>query len=176
MRQLCLASILVANVALAMLPALADAKPSAICKTRDSDDVCAGPITLDFDGDGHADSVILVGDPGPIGVTRRVTVISGLWGSEVKDAKGAALLVSLGNSKRAFLLMDRSGFFDTPIWKLKPLPLGVAKRGSKSFKEFQAQDKRIQHDVLVLGTEAGIDTALYWNGKTFALFEPIEEP
>jgi len=28
----------------------------------------------------------------------------------------------------------------------------------------------------VLGTEAGIDTALYWNGKTFALFEPNEEP
>src|SRR5262249_2976490 len=68
------------------------------------------------------------------------------------------------------------GYFDTPIWSGSTPPVAVAKRGSKAFREFQKQEKRIQHDVLVLGTEAGIDTALYWNGKTFALFQPNQEP
>jgi hypothetical protein len=87
-----------------------------------------------------------------------------------------ALFIKLGKSNRTFLLTDMSGFFDTPIWHQKPLPLEVAKRGSKTHSEFRAREKRIRHDILVLGTEAGIDTALYWNGKTFVLFAPAEEP
>ena len=32
------------------------------------------------------------------------------------------------------------------------------------------------HDILVVGTEAGIDTALYWTGQSYAWFQPVEEP
>lgn len=169
------ASVLIVGVAFGALPALADTKPSSICKMMDSDDVCAGPMMFDFDGDGVADSATLVVG-GPIAVSPGVTVISSLWGPKAKDTKGGALLVRLGKTNRSFLLIDQSGFFDTPIWHQKPLPLEVAKRGSKAFKEFQSQEKRIKNDILVIGTEAGIDTALYWNGKTFALFAPAEEP
>lgn len=31
-------------------------------------------------------------------------------------------------------------------------------------------------DVLVLPTEAGIDTFVYWTGKTYRVFEPLEMP
>jgi len=34
----------------------------------------------------------------------------------------------------------------------------------------------IAKKALVVGTEAGIDTALYWTGKGYALFSPEEEP
>jgi len=56
------------------------------------------------------------------------------------------------------------------------VPLSLAKRGSKVFADFQRQKKAIRNDVLVVGTEAGIDTALYWTGKGYALFSPDEEP
>lgn len=106
-----------------------------------------------------------------------VTAVSSLWSSPWRTANATkrALAIFVGKQHHKFLIADPD-YFDTPIWNEKQLPLAVAKRGSKSFREFQAQEKHIQHDILVLGTEAGIDTALYWNGKTFALFAPAEEP
>jgi hypothetical protein len=141
-----------------------------------SSGLCSGPLMLDFDGDGVADSAFLMSVEGPVGVAPNVTVVRGLWGADVKGARRATLFIKFGKSNRAFLLTDMSGFFDTPIWRQKPLPLEAAKRGSKAYSEFHVQEKRIQNDILVLGTEAGIDTALYWNGKTFVLFAPAEEP
>ncbi|HEX2593552.1 MAG TPA: hypothetical protein VHL34_18780 [Rhizomicrobium sp.] len=171
-----LAAALLVSFALTVVPASVEAKPPSICDAVDRGTLCAGPLTLDFDGDGVADSITLVSARGPIGVSAGTTVISNLWGPKVKDAKGALITIRLGKSSRGYLLMDQSGFFDSPIWQQKPLPLEVAKRGSKAFNEFRAEQKAIRHDILVLGTEAGIDIALYWDGKTFKLFEPVEEP
>ncbi|HEX2591638.1 MAG TPA: hypothetical protein VHL34_09095 [Rhizomicrobium sp.] len=174
MRRLTLA--LLAGIVVMTLPASVGAKPPSSCDAVDPGELCAGPLTLDFDGDGVADSVTLVSAHGPIGMSAGTTIISNLWGPKVKEAKDTVVFIRLGKPSRGYLLMDQSGFFDTPIWKQKPLPLEVAKRGSKAFKEFQSQERAIKNDILVLGTEAGIDIALYWDGKTFKLFEPNEEP
>jgi lipopolysaccharide assembly outer membrane protein LptD (OstA) len=42
--------------------------------------------------------------------------------------------------------------------------------------KFNAEEPGIKHDILVVGTEAGIDTALFWNGQNYVLFSPAEEP
>jgi hypothetical protein len=131
--------------------------------------------SADFDGDGVADTVTVVSVAAGKALPGDVTVISSLWASSWHANQSARRALSIVVGKHKFLIADPD-YFDSPIWSEKQLPLGVAKRGSKPFREFQAQEKHIQHDILVLGTEAGIDTALYWNGKTFALFEPAEEP
>jgi hypothetical protein len=133
--------------------------------------------SADFDGDGAADTITIVSVAPGKTMPGGVTVISNLWHTSwhANQATLRAVAIVLGKQHRKFLIAAPD-YFDSPIWSGKQLPLGVARRGSKAFKEFQRQEKRIRHDVLVLGTEAGIDTALYWNGKTFALFEPNEEP
>jgi len=131
----------------------------------------------DFDGDGVADSVTVVSVRPGKALPVDVTVLTDQWASSWRASQSTkrALAIIVGKQHRKFLIADPD-YFDTPIWNEKQLPLDVAKRGSKAFKEFQSQEKRIKNDIIVLGTEAGIDTALYWNGKTFVLFEPNEEP
>jgi hypothetical protein len=131
----------------------------------------------DFDGDGVPDTVYVVSVSAGGALPSEVRTISGLWSSPWRSGvvTKRALAIVLGKTRRKYLIVDPD-YFDTPIWNDSDLPLAVAKRGSKAFKEFQAEEVRIRNDILVAGTEAGIDTALYWNGKTFALFEPVEEP
>jgi hypothetical protein len=133
--------------------------------------------SADFDGDGVADTVTVVSVAAGKALPGDVTVIASLWPSSwrANQATSRALAIDLGMQHRKFLITGPA-YFDSPMWNEKQLPLSVARRDSKPYREFQAREKRIQNDVLVLGTEAGIDTALYWNGKTFALFEPAEEP
>jgi hypothetical protein len=128
----------------------------------------------DFDGDGKADSLYVVslaaGLPG-----RDVSVIDRLFGSgAARGPRKIALAFAMGNGRK-FIVSD-GDFFATPVWSQTPPPLGIARRGSAQFDSFKAQEKRITNDIAVLGTEAGIDVALYWNGRIFALFEPREEP
>lgn len=134
-------------------------------------------LSADFDGDGVADTVSIVSvTPGKV-LPGDVEVLSTFWGSVWQAGKGTkrALAIVVGKQHHKFLIADPD-YFGSPMWSEKQLPLATAKRGSKAFKEFQSQEHRIKNDILVLGTEAGIDTALYWNGKAFVLFEPDEEP
>jgi hypothetical protein len=143
---------------------------------------------LDFDGDGVPDQIYLVsiaaGSPAAT-IAKDVTVLAKpLKGEPLSNrAEPMALAIVLGKSGQKFLLTDAmdgtTHFFDQSpgsIWKQQPLPLAIAKKGSAQFKQFRKQEKQIAHDVVVLGTEAGIDIALYWTGKTFTVFWPEEEP
>ena len=152
-----------------------------------ANDRFAAPFaTGDFDGDGTPDAVYLVTilpQSADHKLASDVTVISKLFGLAPLGPRGESLALAIlqDGGKRKFLLTGYqsegvSGYFESPIWSGNPVPLAVAKRGSKSFEEFQKQEKKIKHDILVVGTEAGIDTALYWSGKTYAIFRPVEEP
>lgn len=143
-------------------------------------------LTADLDGDGAADAVYLVSiaKASPkAAIAPEVTVSSQLFYSQPLGAHEAklALGIVLAKGSRKFLITGYQGedvtdFFDSPMWGEKSVPLSIAKRGSPTFLDFQRQEKHIRNDVLVVGTEAAIDMALYWNGKAFALFEPNEEP
>jgi hypothetical protein len=142
--------------------------------------------TADFDGDGTADAVYLVTilpQSTDHKLASDVAVIGKLFGRAPLGPRGEALALAIlqDGGKRKFLLTGYQGdgvtsYFESPIWSETPIPLAIAKRGSKSFEEFHRQEKRIAHDILVVGTEAGIDTALYWTGQSYAWFQPLEEP
>lgn len=142
---------------------------------------------LDFVGDGVADPVYLVSiahGSSKLTISSDVTVVPDVFGVPpghplANNSERIALGVVLGRSGRKFLITDfdnSAHFFDSPIWQEKSIPISVATRGSPAQKAFQKQAKSIENDILVLGTEAGIDIALYWNGKNFAVFWPNEEP
>ncbi len=146
----------------------------------------APSITADLNGDGAEDRVFLVSIAPASEVNREaagVTVLSNLWHAKPLGAHGAkrALAIVLGQGGGKFVITDYRGggvrgYFETPIWDAKPLPLGYAKAGGITFLKLADQGMRAEGDIVILGTEAGIDTALYWNGKAFKLFEPAEEP
>jgi len=133
----------------------------------------------DFDGQGATDKVFLVriaaASTGK-SIAKDV-VVEGFWRPSGIAAEGEplALLIVNGKSGRAFLIHGRS-YFDSPIWHERQLPLHVAPRGSKAAHVFSKHVRSMRNDVLVLGTEAGIDTAVYFDGLKYALFEPNEEP
>ncbi|HLY54125.1 MAG TPA: hypothetical protein VKS60_01125, partial [Stellaceae bacterium] len=110
-----------------------------------------------------------------------VTVIGTLFGNKKLGNRGTprALAIVHGNGA-LFLLTGSLGedgdFFDTPIWNSDEPPVRTAARGSKDFVELRRHEPRLHNDAILVGTEAGIDMALYWNGRTYALYKPPEEP
>ena len=143
-------------------------------------------FTGDFDGDGTADAAYLVTilpESAQDKLAGDVTVIGTQFGREPLGARGEAVALAIvqKSGRQKFLLTGYDGegvsdFFGSPIWGRLPPPIDIAKRGSKTFQTFQAEEPGIKHDILVVGTEAGIDTALFWNGQSYVLFSPAEEP
>ena len=138
----------------------------------------------DFDGTTDAVYLVTVLPASPkASFAKDVTVIGDQLGAAPLGNHGEALAIAIlnGRSGRKFLVTGYEGegvtdYFGSPIWSAKPIPLALAKKGSPAFRQFREQEKRITNDVLVIGTEAGIDTALYWNGTRYVLFAPHEEP
>jgi hypothetical protein len=142
--------------------------------------------TGDFDGDGKPDALYLVTIlPGSAEnrLASDVTVIGSLFGQEAlgERPESLALAIVQDGNKKKFLLTGYEGegvadYFGSPIWEEPAVPIQIAKRGSKTFEDFQRQEGKIKNDIIVVGTEAGIDTALFWTGRSYALFQPAEEP
>ena len=143
-------------------------------------------FTGDFDGDGTPDAAYLVTilpESAQDKLAGDVTVIGTQFGREPLGSRGEALALAIvqKSGRQKFLLTGYEGegvsdFFGSPIWERLPPPIDIARRGSKTFQTFQAEEPGIKHDILVVGTEAGIDTALFWNGQSYVLFSPAEEP
>ncbi|GLS19167.1 hypothetical protein GCM10007874_21840 [Labrys miyagiensis] len=147
----------------------------------------AAPIaTGDFAGDSLPDRVyfVKIAPASPTATLAPDVIVNdktfgtaplGKWGEDL------ALAIVQGNGKVKTLLTgyegeDTNDFFSDPMWHEAKPPVHLAKRGSKIFVTFRRQNKAIRNDVLVIETEAGIDTALYWTGKGYAWFQPDEEP
>ena len=143
-------------------------------------------LSGDFDGDETADAVYLVTilpQTAQNKLAEDVTVVGMVFGREPLGARGETLALGIvqKGGRQKFLLTGYDGegvsdFFGSPIWGSLPPPIDIAKRSSKVFQTFQAEEPGIKHDILVVGTEAGIDTALFWNGQNYVLFSPVEEP
>jgi len=134
-------------------------------------------LSGDFDGDGVADTLHVVQvlpRTKQNSIANDVT-ISNPWSQHAPGDAAEPLALAIMQGQKKFLLHDAE-FFASPIWGQSKLPMEVAKKGSAQFRKFQRQAKGIKHDILVLGTEAGIDIALYWDGKKYVLFWPEETP
>ncbi len=177
-------TMLAASLAVAeTTPATAPLDVSAIFGSRVAENPrFKAPVMIgDFDGDGVPDALYLVSVK-PASPTasfaKDVTVVEGLWYAQPLGNRGEKLVPAIvfGKTGRKFVLPGHeeagTDFFESPIWSADPIPLSVAVKGSRQFKQFAKADKRIKNDVIVIGTEAGEDTALFWTGKKFAWYEP----
>jgi len=132
----------------------------------------------DIDGDGKSDVVELVNIAEKIQVLPPAITLITPWNltgetaeksHQLKNGSHNNVLVIFGNSKQ-FLIHDMNAvsLLDTDAAQ----EINVTPNS-----ELQGLDlPELKGDVIVVPTEAGIDTYLYWNGATFQSYEPAELP
>ncbi len=67
-------------------------------------------------------------------------------------------------------------FFSSPIWQEKKLPISVVSGDSAKVLIKTFCNSNAKGDLVMLGTEAGINIYIYWDGIEFNVCEPDEEP
>lgn len=135
----------------------------------------------DFNQDGYADIAVLIKPA--IGIKQSVKfVISEPWSDATKKYKiknYTSLAIINGSSRgfmsngvKVFVLLDHTGVLETPAFQLI-----VKKISDKDYSEHARMlPLKIQKDFIILPTEAGIDTYVYWDKGRYSLYEPEEEP
>lgn len=79
------------------------------------------------------------------------------------------------NNYMPYIIFNRS-IFSTPIWENTELPVSVVYgNGGKALVKEKCE-KNADGDVVVLGTEAGIDMYSYWDNEEMKVCESDEEP
>lgn len=133
-------------------------------------------VAADFDGDGAADEFKVTREAEKISKESGVKVANP-WQAVMKSKKsphGFGLVIRLTRTPQTFLVHDAE-FFDTPMWKEgKGAPHVITKK-DKGYAAWKKQVSTLRGDAIELGTEAGIDILLYWDGR-WRLFWPDEEP
>lgn len=140
-------------------------------------------FTGDFNGDARADLLVLVRVNNSGGNLAREVRRLNPWGYNKTQPSALALAIVHGSAAgwdtetplARFIVGDKD-FFSTPIWTgTSDTPMSLKKKrltkGQRS-----GLPRLAKGDAVALGTEAGIDILLYWDGKTYRIFEPNEEP
>ena len=139
--------------------------------------VAANCLAADFDGDGVADEFKVTRDADKVLKDSGVRLVNP-WqtkkSSMNSSLKGLALVIRLTRQPQTFLLHD-ADFFQTPIWTEAKPPVRVITKKDKGYAAWKKQVPALRADAIELGTEAGIDILLYWDGR-WRLFWPKEEP
>jgi hypothetical protein len=134
----------------------------------------AGGMAADFDGDGVADEFTITRDAAKAAKGAAVR-LANPWEKTKQAPKGLGLIVKLSRAPQTYLLHDPT-FFKSPMWlESKPAAEVIAKK-DRRYAAWKKQVPALQGDAIQLGTEAGIDILLYWNGKEWRLFWPKEDP
>ncbi len=138
-------------------------------------------ISGDFNHDGFADLAILFIPSNKTKFYKQVN-IERPWLHDSTKAFGKphlSLALVNGNANgfiskntSVFALMDYSGVLETPSFRLI-----LKKTKDKDYKESAMMlPIKINSDFIILPTEAGIDTYLYWDKNKYVLHSPEEEP
>ena len=131
----------------------------------------------DFDGDGVADEFTVTREAETVAKESGIKIVDP-WqeksSSGKSSPKGLGLLIRLSRAPQKYLLWD-SDFFNTPSWKEAKPPVRVVTKKDKGYAAWKKQVPALKGDAIELGTEAGIDILLYWDGR-WRLFWPKEEP
>ena len=78
----------------------------------------------------------------------------------------------LSTKSRVFALVDTSGVLETPSFELL-----VLRKNAKDYnKHISMLPENTAYDLIIIPTEAGIDTYIYWDKDNYKLFEPEEIP
>lgn len=133
----------------------------------------------DFDGDGRPDRVWKQRVGKDLG--GRVRAYDP-WRGQLRAVEQGrpALVVAWGRpvvAGGACTLIQNRRFLSTPIWDEAPPPLAVLPRSALPESAFKGvQSRRWRGDGILLGTEAGIDILLYWDGRRFRIAYSGEQP
>lgn len=134
-------------------------------------------LGADFDGDGVADEYKVTRAAEQVAKEPGMKVANP-WQAVVKSKKspkGFGLVIGLTRPPQKFLLHDAE-FFATPMWTEGKPPFRVISKSDKRYRDWKKQVPALRGDAIEIGTEAGIDILLYWDGKAWRLFWPDEEP
>lgn len=78
----------------------------------------------------------------------------------------------LSNDTHGYVLLDNNGVLETPSFQL----LITRKEDKDYISHVSELPIMTKSDLIILPTEAGIDTYVYWDKDTYKLFEPEEMP
>jgi len=135
--------------------------------------------TLDFNGDNQIDTLFILDYKKQSEIRKECNIVKIGYSEEpFKNINqlllGIVLASSAQNGKKLFVLYNQ-GLFSTPIWE-KPYNVVNVIKSNDVPQEVRTLRMNEAADIVALGTEAGIDIYLYWDGKKFTVFEPDEEP
>lgn len=144
-------------------------------------------LTGDFNGDSFNDLLVVVlvsKANSKFDLLPNVRIVNPWSAASETKLEGATLAFAIihgtragweDGSSSAYLVSDRE-FFSSPIWQdpQQEHLLGINKRGRD--RRTPVVPAEAKGDAISVVTEAGIDLQLYWDGKTYKLFTPSEEP
>ena len=144
-------------------------------------DIASSVINGDFNGDGVIDLAMLFLPVSEMTASNNLNV-SKLWqypGSVSSAGFHKSLAIFHGSESewlsgdtQVYVLLDDTGALETPSFKLL-----VSHVGDKDYKDNALYlPVKLQSDLIIIPTEAGIDTYIYWHQGRYQLFEPDEMP
>jgi len=151
---------------------------------REATDRDAQHFQGDFDGDGVMDQLFIIETTGKAGDIQKGVTVWDSWANQsidpstnLADLPGVSLAILHGlnstQAPKAFLLYDQRPISVLDAGVARDLSVLVHSSFSKEIPELESMAKG---DALVIPTEAGIDTYLYWDGTTYRFYEPEEIP
>lgn len=135
----------------------------------------------DFNGDGMDDLAAVFLPVSDISDSNKLKTIR-LWNypDQISSDKSHKSLVIFHGSKggwlagatQIFVLLDSTGALETPSFELL-----ISRTADKDYKNHSSYlPAEVKADLIIVPTEAGIDTYIYWDKTSYKLFEPEEMP
>lgn len=130
----------------------------------------------DLDGDGRADRIDWVTLAPDIDLQSLTIPVVTPWENQDESQEGGShhkLLITFGDS-RQLIVHDRNAIsvLDTEAVQ----DMDIISRMDLPSLDLPDLVNMARGDVILIPTEAGIDTYLYWDGETLGLYEPLELP
>lgn len=129
----------------------------------------------DFDGNGRVDRLWLL--PAADRPDTRGRAVDPWQGSgRPYDAHRLALVIERGRGAPGCLVIQNRRFFATPIWEGGDVPVHILRRGTPEALGWRRVARGWRGDGVLLGTEAGVDLLLFWDGRRPRIAQRNEIP
>jgi len=127
----------------------------------------------DFDADGKPDRLWVL-PPGTIS-TPVADRASDPWSGFRRRFEPGLLTIVIAHGRYCDLI-QKPRFFATPLWEEDDKPLKLLLRSDPAIKDWPRISRRWKGDGVLLGTEAGPDVLMYWNGRRWWVAQGTEAP
>lgn len=166
--------ILVSLLAGLMVGSALAASPCELGPPRQGDHE-APSLEADFDGNRRIDRLWLL--PAASQPEARGRAIDP-WRRQQRpfDPAALALVIDRGRGGAGCLLIQNRRFFATPIWEEGGAPVQILPRLSAQARAWRKAARGWRGDGVLLGTEAGVDILLYWDGRQPRIAQRNEAP